>query len=158
MSNGKIIMAGYNNFSDYMAVCILPDGTLDKTFGDSGNGVYVRSQDEQVSCSAISDDKFLYIAGTTDGHILLAKIHLEPTVTGIENVEKIKNNYVHPVPTKGDFTFNSLENSNVDVYNSMGIKVASFAVTKGENNISLSLEPGWYVLRGDLGSHKIIIE
>lgn len=71
LADGRIVAAGYSHNGtdrDFALVCYLPDGTLDRTFGEEGVVITpVGSGNEEITAVQISRDDMITVVGGVEG-------------------------------------------------------------------------------------------
>ena len=71
LADGRIVAAGYSHNGadrDFALVCYLPDGTLDRTFGEEGVVITpVGSGNEEITALQINRDDMITVAGGVEG-------------------------------------------------------------------------------------------
>lgn len=155
--DGKIIVCGSTNLSssnsDYLLVRYLPNGTIDNTFGATGNGIVTTSvgttdDDRGKSVRLQSNGKIVVAGSTCTGSCDFVLLRYNNTNT--LSINQLTGNNVsfsvYPNPSNGKFTIVSENNSIFYLTDITGKLIKTITVENGTKVIQETLNPGVYFL------------
>lgn len=156
-SDGKIIAVGsvyLTSASDYLVIRYNSDGSIDNSFGTSGNGIVT------TSIESIDEDRGLDVKIQADGKILLAGagctgscdfvlLRYNNTV-GTNNTNELIDSEqisVYPNPAEDKINLVCEINTVADVYDISGRLLESFTLIKGTNTFNIDFPAGIYIIK-----------
>jgi uncharacterized delta-60 repeat protein len=157
-SDGKIIAVGsaYTNgtTSDYLVIRYNSDGSIDNSFGTSGNGIVT------TSIENLDEDRGLDVKIQTDGKILLAgagctgscdfvllRYNNTAGTNSSDELTASEKFSVFPNPAEDKINLVCDLNTIADVYDISGRILESFTLIKGVNTFHIDFPAGIYIIK-----------
>lgn len=146
---GSIVDYATGNSSFFLTRLAIPNFAIDQTFGTSGivTTHFDNSTNEAFDMKIQSDDKIVLV-GFSGNNIALARYTLENL--SIDNIGKsVVKLYPNPVKDIVNLEFSEdVQDSKVEVFNTLGQKVKEFTVSGITQNLNISeLTQGMYLFR-----------
>jgi uncharacterized delta-60 repeat protein len=157
-SDGKIIAVGSaytdGTTSDYLMIRYNSDGSIDNSFGTSGNGIVT------TTIETLDEDRGLDVKIQSDGKILLAgagctgscdfvllRYHNTVGANNINELSSSKQFYVYPNPAEYKINLVCDINTVADLYDISGRFLDSYTLIKGVNTFNIAFPSGIYIIK-----------
>lgn len=169
--DGKIIVAGSSyttSFdSDYLVIRYNSDGSIDNSFGTSGNGIVTTSveanDDDRGKVVKLQSDGKIVVAGSScigSCDFVLLRYNNTSGTSGINNSSTTSEFKIFPNPNNGQFSIQIERGGVFELMDITGKVLNTYTIKNTNHIINEKLSPGLYFIR-ETESHtatKIIIE